>query len=205
MADFLTAKGPSEVVQRRWPAPVDSDDGAASVAVVASGVTATATLEGDEVVLAISGGTAAATGSIAVTVTTSQGRTLIETLYIPVVAPGAAADTAQEIINFALRKVAGVGEDPSAEQADDALERLSDMLEQWRIGGADVGAPRPLTTATVIYCPQGFMSAIKNNLIVQLADLYDAQLSPVTVQNARAGLSLIKQANLPDTRETVFY
>lgn len=205
MADFLALKGPSDTVERRWPAPVGSDDSAASVAVTASNVTASDyELQGDGVVFTLSGGTAGVTGSLIVTVTTSQGRVLTETLYIPVASPNASAVTANDIVAFALRKVTG-GDDPEADQAEDARERLADMLEQWRMSGADVGAPRPLELTSVIYCPEGFISAIKNNLAVQVADRYGVELSPVTVQNARAGLALIKYNNLPDERPAVFY
>lgn len=206
MSDFLAAKGPSEVVQRRWLVPVDSDDGASSVSAVATGVTKdSATLEGDEVVLTLSAGTAATTGSIAVTVTTSRGRTLIETLYIPIVAPGSTATTVRDLVNFALRKVAGISETPDEDQAEDARERLQDMLELWRQAGADVGATRPLTLSTVIYCPESFLAAIKNNLIIEVADLYNAEVSPVVVRNATTGLAHIKQTNLSDVRKDTYF
>lgn len=206
MSDFLAAKGPSEVVQRRWTAPVDSDDGAQSVVATATGVTKdSVALEGDDVVLTLSAGSAAVTGSIAVTVTTSRGRTLIETLYIPIVAPGSTATTVRDIVYFALRKVVGIGEDPDADEAEDARERLQDMLELWRASGADVGATRPLDLNTVVYCPESFLSAIKNNLILQLADLYGSDISPVVARNASAGLAHIKQTNLADARKDVYF
>lgn len=206
MADFLALKGPNETVQRRWLAPVDSDDGAALVAASASGVTLSDyELQGNEVVMTIAAGTAATTGAITVTVTTSQGRVLVETLYIPVAAPGSTAATARNIAAFALRKITGIGEAPDAAQEADALERLSDMLEAWRMGGADVGVTRPLDANSVIYCPEGFIGPIKANLLVHVANLYDTPLTPLDVAHARSGLALIKQANLPALRPSVFY
>ena len=121
MTAFLTAKGPSETVQRRWAVPVDSDDGASSLSASASGVTLDDyALEGDEAVFTLSGGTAAATGTVSVTVTTSQGRELVEKLYIPIVSPDSSAATVQDVVSFALRKVAGIGETPDADQSADA-------------------------------------------------------------------------------------
>ena len=205
MADFLALKAPTEVVSRRWPVPVDSDDTAQSVVCSGSGVTVDASsIEGDELVLTLSGGTDGQTASIVATITTARGRILVETLYIPVAVSTSSAATVQDIASFALRKIFGLGEAPDAEATADAVERLSDMLEEWRASGADVGATRPLTASTVLYVPEHYLSAIKNNLIVQLADHYERQLSPMVVRNAMAGLAHIKQRNLPDTRTVDF-
>lgn len=203
MAAILAQKAPTEVVERRWTVPVDDDDKPGSASLSASGITVDAdSIEDDELVLTLSGGTNGQTGSIVATITTQRGRTLVETLYIPVAVSTSSAATVQDICTFALRKVVGAGETPAAENMADAVERLGDMLEYWRGVGADVGAPRPLESSTVIYAPQSFLSAIKNNLILQVADLYGENFNPgpVVVQNARSGLAHIKQANLSNTR-----
>ena len=196
MAEYLAAKAPTEVVQRRWAIPVDADDGAESASLSASGVTIDAdSLEGNVLVLTISSGTNATTGSIVATITTSQGRTLVETLYIPIAVSTSAGDTVLDVVNFAMRKITG-GEDPTAQEAEDARERLEDMLRAWRETGADIGAPETLTLSTVLYCPNSVLSAVKNNLTLQVAELYDAQIGPVVYENARRGLQLIKTRNL---------
>lgn len=197
MADYLAAIGPAETVERRWAAPV-VDDGAQSVAVSASGITATAELDGDEVVFTLSAGTLG-TAHIDVTVTTSAGSILVERLYIPVVA-NTSGVTVQDIVAFALRKVTGSGETPDADQAADALERLADMLEEWRVTGADVGALRPLTLSTTIYSPHSHISAIKHNLIVRLSDLYGSDITPSVANAAVRGLQLVKAGNLSADR-----
>lgn len=200
MADYLAAIGPAETVERRWLAPVATGDSAQSVALVAVGVTATAEIDGDAVVLTLSAGTLG-TAHIDVTVTTSAGSILVERLYIPVVA-NTSGVTVQDIVAFALRKVTGSGETPDADQAADALERLADMLEEWRVTGADVGAPRPLTLSTTIYSPHSHISAIKHNLIVRLSDLYGSDITPSVATAAVRGLQLVKTANLaPKTVE----
>lgn len=198
MADYLAAKGPDETVERLWPAPVEASDGAATVNVVASGVTVTAELnDDDDVVLTISGGTAGQTAYIDVTVTSNAGFILADRLYLPILATTAGV-TAQDIVSFALRKVTGLGETPDADQAADGLEKLSDMLEEWRVTGADVGAPHPLTLATVIYSPASHISAIKNNLIVRLSDQYGPELiTPGVATAAVRGLQLIKTSKRP--------
>lgn len=195
MADYLAAIGPAETVERTWSAPVVEWDSAQSVAVSATGVTATAKLDGNDVVLTLSAGTIG-TAYVDVTVTTSGGAVLVDRLYVPVIAT-ASGETVQDIVTFALRKMIGSGETPDADQANDALERLSDMLEEWRITGADIGAPHPLTLSTVIYSPFSHISAIKNNLIVRLSDLYGADIiTPAVATAAVRGLQLVKNANL---------
>lgn len=211
MADYLAPKTASEVVKRVWSIPVDGDDGATSVSLSATGITVdngsgNGALEGNDLILTLSGGTAAATANIVATITTDESRTLIETLYIPIIDSAAqVADTARSYIGFALRKVAGIGEVVTAEELTDALEQLEAMLAEWRAGGAEIGATSPLTADTVIYCPDWAVNAIRYNLRVNCAGLYDLQLTPMDVERARRGLQLIKHTNLPNKREVEFY
>lgn len=207
MAAILEAKVPTEVVRRVFTVPVDDDDAPGSVAVSASGVTVDASsFEGDDIVLTLSGGTAAATGSITVTITTNKGRVLVETLYIPIIASEAqTAATAREYIDFALRKVVGVGATATASELDDALDRLNAMIAEWRVGGADIAAPYPLTANTVIYCPDYAVGAIRYNLLMDCADMYGVPVSAMDAMRARQGLQLIKHKNLPDERKVEYY
>ena len=206
MAQHIPAKAASEVVTYRWTVPLAADDTTAIVAHSAVGVTVdSAVIEGGEVVLVLSAGTAGATGSIALTVTTVLGNTLTETLYVPIVADAATGMTARDVCEFALRKVYGKDETPEASALEDALERLNDMLRGWAATGADVGATFPLLAGTVIYCKPEYQSAIKHNLIVQLADLYDLPITPGIANNAVRGLQLVKADNLPAVRTGAEY
>ena len=206
MATILTAKAPTEVVERRWLVPVDADDGPQSVVLVATDVTvASDSFEGDELVLNLSAGTGGTTANIVATVTTRQGRTLVETLYIPIITTASPGETVQDICAFALRKVEGLGGVAGADALADAIERLKDMLRVWRATGADIGAIDPLESGTVLYCPASYIAAIKNNLIIELADLYEVPVGQRVIQNARAGLAHIKQANLPADRAGADY
>lgn len=207
MADILAAKTAAEVVKRVWTVPVDDDDAPSSVSLSASGVTVDSnSFEGNDLVLVLSAGTAAATGSIVATVTTEKGRTLVDTLYVPIIDSAAQiADTARSYIDFALRKVVGLGETAEAEELDDALECLGAMIAEWREGGADIGATFPLTANTVIYCPDWAVGAIRYNLRLEVCSLYDVAPSPVDVLRARQGLQLVKHHNLPAVRVAEFY
>lgn len=202
MAYFLAAKTAGEVVRREWPVPVDADDGASSASLSASGVTVDSnSFEGNNLVLTLSGGTAATTGSIVATITTTQGRTLVETLYVPVVASAAqVADTARSYVEFVLRKVTGIGETPEADEAADALERLNAMVAEWRAGGADIGAPYPLTLSSVIYCPDYAVRALRYNLLIDCAGLYGMEPTIDERMTAMRGLQLVKQTNVWNRR-----
>ena len=207
MAHILAAKAPTEVVERRWAVPVIDGDAPSSASLSASGVTVDDNaFEGNELVLTLSAGSAAATGSIVATITTDAGHTLVETLYIPVVASAAqVADTARDYIDFALRKIVGLGVEAEAEELADALERLNALIAEWRACGADIGAPYPLTSNSVIYCPDYAVNALRYNLMVALAPLYGADLSPLEYEAARRGLQLVKSKNLPADRPGVYF
>lgn len=202
MAFILAAKVPTEVVERRWTVPVDEGDAPASVSLSATGITVDADeFDGDELVLTLSAGTAAATGSIVATVTTDQGKTLVETLYIPIIASAAQiAATARDYVNFALRKIVGNGVDADSVELDDALERLNALVAMWRAGGADIGAPFPITAGSIIYCPDWAVSALRYNLLMECAPLYGAEPTATEAMNARRGLQLVKHMSLPANR-----
>lgn len=207
MAAYLDAKGPTETVERRWTPAVASDDAMGSVSTSASGITvSSATIEGDEVLFVLTGGTAAATGTITATVVTEGGETLVETLYVPIIAsPAQIADTAREYIDFALRKITGPRRSPSANELDDGLEHLNAMIAEMRASNADVGAPFPLTADSVIYCPDWAVSAVRYNLRVRVMDLYGIEPSAMDFDRARRGMQLVKHKNLPADRVSEFY
>lgn len=206
MSTFLEAKTPAEVVERRWSVPV-GDDSASSASVSASVVTVGSySLEGDELVLKISGGSAGNAGVITATITTSQGQALIETLYIPVVnSPSQIANTARDYVHFALRKVIGIGEEADADELADGLLRLSAIIAEWRESGADIGAPFPLTANSIIYCPDYAVNALRYNLLLDCASIYEYEPSAREIEHARRGLQLVKHKNLPDDRGGVEY
>ncbi len=207
MAAFLAAKVGAELVQRTYAVPVDADDNLASVATSATDVTVvSAEIEGNEVLLNLSGGVDGVTASVVLTATTDKGRTLVQTLYVPIIASAAQiADTARQYVDFALRRIVGIGQAASAEEIDDALERLTAMIAEWRECGADIGAPFPLSPDTVIYCPDYAASALRYNLLIDCASLYGQPVTQIEAMRAARGLQLIKSKNLPDVRADVYY
>jgi hypothetical protein len=57
----------------------------------------------------------------------------------------------------------------------------------------------------VIYSPDEYIGAIKNNLLVELADLYGFEVGPYTRRNAMQGLIAIKMAQLPEVRTGTYF
>ncbi len=207
MAGFLAAKVAEEVVQRAYVVPLDKDDNISSVSATATGITVISTeIENDEVLINLSGGTTAQTASVVLTVTTDEGRTLIETLYVPIIASAAQiADTAREYVNFALRRIIGNGETPSADELSDGIERLNAMIAEWRGSGADIGASFPITADTVIYCPDYAVNALRYNLLIDVANLYGEPVTQMEAMKARQGLSLVKNMNMPEERAATYF
>lgn len=208
MAYFFEAKTANDAKTYTFAPDLPDGDDIESFSTVASGVTIAISeeIDGNNIQYRLSGGTAGQTGSLTVTVTTTGGDTLEYTVYVPIVASAAQiADTARSYIEFALRKITGIGETPDADELDDALERLNALVARWRAGGADIGAPFPLTADSVIYCPDWAVSALRYNLMVECADLYGAELTPFQYDAARRGLQLVKHKNLPTEREVEFF
>jgi hypothetical protein len=207
MAQTWPAKAPTEIVERRWTVPVDDDDGLSTFARSASGVAIDSySVQGNDAVLTLSAGVADVTATVTLTATTSRGRVHVETFYLPIlVTTNDFAYTGQDICSFALRKVQGSGVIAEADELDDALERLSDMLARWKGEGADLGVVLPVLGPTVLFVSDSFASAIKNNLILELADKYEFTPSQRVVTTALRGMQHIKSALLSKEREPASY
>lgn len=206
MALTWTAKAPGAVYRYSWTPPLAQGDGLASYTASASGATiGSQSLESEAVVLFVSGGSAGTTATFTLTAVSDRGEKFSETIYLPIVSPDATGMTVRDVCEFALRKVYGKDETPEASAMSDAVERLDDMLRAWGWTGADVGASFPLAEASVLYVRPEFQQAIKANLILEIADLYDLPISIKTAQNAVRGMQLIKSANLSDERPGPVY
>jgi len=207
MSYYVDPKTPNEVRVYSVPSELITGDGIASITVAASGVTVTDSEEvGDNVQLSVSGGSAASTGTITLTVTTDNAETLEFTVYVPVIATAAQiADTAAEYIGFALRRVVGIGNTATSDETADALERLNALVTMWRAGGAEIGATTPLVSGTVIYCPDYAASALRYNLLVDCAPLYGLEITQQEYMAANRGRQLVLHKNLPQERKVEFY
>ena len=200
MAKVWEAKAPAEVKRYSWDVPVVDGDSLSAFTCTASGATKDSQdIVGNTAVVYVSGGTAATTASFAFTATTTNGETFKETVYLPILATGAAvahSETAQTIIEYALRPITGLSGTATSDELADALEILDNMLTYWRGIGADVGAITPLALASNIYAPDAWIMAIKNNLRVMVSEIYGRDVAPITALMAKNGLQAIRNDNL---------
>ena len=209
MATTLASKAPSGVLRYAWTPPLMAGDGIASATLtVDSGTVAIDSYDIDDesVYFFVSGGAAGETAIISVEVVTSEGETLPDTLYLPVVSNASQiAHTARQYVTFALRRIIGTGETPNADELSDALERLNALVATWRALGADIGAAFPIEAETVIYCPDWAVGPLRANLLVECLAVYGQEPSAMDVMNARRGLALVKNMSLPQDRAAVYY
>lgn len=180
MAQLWEPKGATEAVDRRWHIDLAPDDAISTVSVSATGVTATAGHQYDDAVITLSGGVAGVEGVVLVTVVTSGGLSFVDTFYIPIRASTILRTvTVLDVCSFALRKITGDGETPTAEQMTVALEYLVELLTHWRFSGADVGVSGSLVASDTLDVPDDYIPAVKWNLRLQVHNHYGADLSTV--------------------------
>jgi len=184
MAQTWDAKAAADIVLRTWAVPVPDGDSVASIATSATGVTVDLAEKTayNLAAVTLSAGAAGVTGSVLVTVITTEGLSLSETFYIPIrVSTAALVPTLRDICDFALRKIVGNGEDADAAELDDAVERFNDMVALWSLKGVDIGLSAPLAASDTVTLPDGYIAALKFNLRVACHDHYDA---PITAYDA---------------------
>lgn len=210
MALTWTSKPAGAVYRLTWTVPViEGDSVSSAVLTVTNGNAAINSYEidGNDVTAFVSGGTAGTTTTITASAVTNDGETLAETIYLPIRASGnVQGNTGLDLCAFALRKIAGIGNDPEGDELAAALEQLNDMLAEWAAQGADTGIPLPVLAGTTIVAPDGFIAAIKHNLLLRVYENYGEEVTQMHANRARSGMQLVKMALLPATRETAeFY
>ncbi|MBU6232388.1 hypothetical protein KGP36_07175 [Patescibacteria group bacterium] len=98
--------------------------------------------------------------------------------------------TALDVIRAAMRKIGllASGQEPSANEAKDALECLNDMLASWEAKGVYGGFP-PLSLTDPMPLEDKHIAAVKAMLAVSLADEFGAgaALSPNVKVEALTG------------------
>lgn len=202
MALTWTAKPSGATYRYTWsPALADGDSITSYTASVSGATLEASQAEDTDIVFYVAGGTAGTTATFTLSADTADGETLTETIYLPItVSTVALGYTAQDIISFALRKITGDGEDPTAEQADNALEMLNDMLALWQLSGIPTGSIYPLTLASSFQAPDGFVWAVKYGLRLLVHAHYGADISPVDASMAEEGKRALSNAvvNLSD-------
>lgn len=202
MSYFLAPKAPNDIAKRVFPCL------AQTASCTASGVTLVSyQVVNDGVELTLSGGTAGATATLAISYADAAGATLTETIYLPIIASTIAlGQTVRDVCIFAARKVTGITDEPDAEMLVDLIERLEGIVASWKTQGAELGIALPLSANTPLSIPDYAVRGLRNALIVELADLHPQfQLTQNVVAAMMRGLQQVKVANLPDERERADY
>jgi hypothetical protein len=193
MAQTWPAKAPTEIVERRWTVPLAEGDSISGVTTSATGVTVTSDdHQLDEVIVILSAGTAGTEASVTVTVTTSDGNTHVDTFFIAIRATTAAfGTTVRDAVTFALRKIAGNGNAPSADELADGVELFNGMIATWRINGMDIGVAGTLAASDTIDVPDEFILPVKFALRRLCHSTYEAPLTAIDETMATEGERLI--------------
>jgi hypothetical protein len=193
MAQTWPAKAPTEIVERRWTVPLAEGDSISGVTTSATGVTVTSDdHQLDEAIVILSAGTAGTEASVTVTVTTSDGNTHVDTFFIAIRATTAAfGTTVRDAVTFALRKIAGNGNAPSADELADGVELFNGMIATWRINGMDIGVAGTLAASDTIDVPDEFILPVKFALRRLCHSTYEAPLTAIDETMATEGERLI--------------
>jgi hypothetical protein len=193
MAQTWPAKAPTEIVERRWTVPLAEGDSISGVTTSATGVTVTSDdHQLDEAIVILSAGTAGTEASVTVTVTTSDGNTHVDTFFIAIRATTAAfGTTVRDAVTFALRKIAGNGNAPTADELADGVELFNGMIATWRINGMDIGVAGTLAASDTIDVPDEFILPVKFALRRLCHSTYEAPLTAIDETMATEGERLI--------------
>jgi hypothetical protein len=110
-----------------------------------------------------------------------------------------------DLVTDALRKLTVIGQTatPSAEQGQDAVTKLNDVMASLAEDGIDFGYNPKATTAESIELPAGHALTIKAMLILSLAGGYGIEPPAFEVGIAGAGYNrMLARAVYKDARET---
>lgn len=152
MAFILPAKAPAEVSiyaisfeAVAQGASISSYTLAAAVQPNGTATIVTQTLSGYVLTVKFSGGVAGADTTFDLTVTFSDGRVIINTLVLPLVAEGRegvpATTTKRVLVDMAYEEcaLAGYEFDVTPEELQSALRRLDALMGEWKVQGIDLG------------------------------------------------------------------
>jgi hypothetical protein len=103
--------------------------------------------------------------------------------------------TANDIVRQSLLEIGvlAVGEGATAEEANDTLNVLNDMLAAWELSGIAIGA-QSLALDTVVPWPQNHNRPIMLNLALRMAPQYGVSVNPITAQGASTGYRALQAA-----------
>ena len=103
-----------------------------------------------------------------------------------------------ELVTGALRQIGIIGEtqDASAEQGQDAVTRLNDMMASLAEDDVDLGWNPKATTADTVVLPLGEVETVRALLAVRLAGSYGVEVPPVTAMVADSGYKRLLRKGL---------
>lgn len=108
--------------------------------------------------------------------------------------------TAGDIVNRALRLIGivGIGRSATAEEMQEGLGELRDMLADWELQGVRLGAlvGVDLAITTTIPLPASHRGALQRNLAVLLAPEYGRTVEPALAMKADEGFRALQAAYL---------
>jgi hypothetical protein len=110
-----------------------------------------------------------------------------------------------DLVTDALRQITVIGQTatPSAEQGQDAVKKLNDLMASLAEDGIDFGYNPKATTAESIELPLGHVAAIQALLGARLCDGYGIPVPPGVAAVAEGGYQrMLRNAIYAEARET---
>ncbi|MGL5737087.1 MAG: hypothetical protein ACRCYS_19670 [Beijerinckiaceae bacterium] len=197
MALYWPSKAPGDVREYTWTPDADEHISSAVITVATGTATIDVVSNGTTITVTVTGGAVNVVQILAATVTFGNGEVLTEEIHIPVDEAGnRSGNTVRDVCLFALRKIVGNGDDPTADELSDAIERLQDFIASLEDQGANLGVPLPLAEGDVLFVRDSFLQGIKANLLIQVFEHYGEPVTALQYSMASRGLALIKNAAL---------
>lgn len=198
MATIWTPKDPSEIQRYVWePALFEWETlTGKSFTVLSGAATATSEIVNSTVEVFVTGGVAGTQCAFTGTATTSEGRVLEETFYVPIISSAfASADTARDVVAWAMRKLSIISPsaEPTADELETGLDALNGMLGEWRIDGMDLGLPE-LDAGSIVTTESTFLRAIRYSLAEDIASDFGLPVPQNVAIRAEQGRDRVRAA-----------
>lgn len=113
--------------------------------------------------------------------------------------------TARDLITMSLRSIGVLhsGETPSAEEADDALDTLNQMLSSWLYEGIDLEYTTITDLNAEIPYPDDHIGPFRWNLAVRLSADYGVAVTAAVAALAKEGYDQLRREYLDNRELTV--
>lgn len=114
--------------------------------------------------------------------------------------------TVADFITDVLRQLAIISEieTPSAEQGQDAVTKLNDLMASLEVDGVSFGYNPKATSAEDIVLPDGHKSAVKAMLGAALAEGYGIPVPPLMAAMANAGYQRLLRQSLQQSMRKAY-